>query len=166
MSGATFTLDMAEASAMFAAIRARGRKHRPLMVEIGSALEDSTRKRFRSERSPDNIPWAPISAEWRKAKQERGFAAGILKMRGDLLNSVRFEADESSATVIASQPYAAIHQFGGTIRPRRAKALKVGGRLRKSVTIPARPYMGLSKADAAEVLDAARDFLARSARVR
>lgn len=164
MAGASFALDMAEASAMFAAIRARGRNLRPLMTEIGAALEASTRKRFRSERSPDNVPWAPISAEWRAEKIERGFAPGILKMRGDLLNSVRFEADESSATVIASQPYAAIHQFGGTIRPRTKRALKVRGKLRRSVKIPARPYMGASTEDIAEILDAARDFLDRASR--
>ena len=164
MAGASFTVDIAEATYMFAAIKAKGRNLRPLMTEIGSALEDSTRQRFKSQRSPDDIPWAPISQEWRAEKAERGFATGILKMRGDLLNSVRFEADNSSSTVIASAPYAAIHQFGGVIRPRRKRALKVRGRVVASVTMPARPYLGLSAADRSEVLDAARDFLARAAR--
>lgn len=85
-------------------------------------------------------------------------------MRGDLLNSVRYEAGSDSVSVIASTPYAAAHQFGATIRPRRGKALKVRGRLLASVTIPARPYLGLSADDRSEVLDAARDFLARAAR--
>lgn len=51
MSGASFELDMAEANYLFAAIKAAGRNLRPLMNEIGSALEDSTRQRFRTERS-------------------------------------------------------------------------------------------------------------------
>lgn len=164
MSGASFELDMAEANYLFAAIKAAGRNLRPLMNEIGSALEDSTRQRFRTERSPDGARWAPISQEWRAEKAERGLASGILKMRGDLLNSVRYEADADGVSVIASTPYAAAHQFGATIRPRRGKALKVRGRLLSSVRIPARPYLGLSADDRAEVLDAARDFLARAAR--
>lgn len=164
MSSASFELDMAEANYLFAAIKAAGRNLRPLMNEIGSALEDSTRQRFRAERSPDGIRWAPISPEWRAEKAERGLAAGILKMRGDLLNSVRYEAGGDSVSVRASTPYAAAHQFGATIRPRRGRALKVRGRLLASVTIPARPYLGLSADDRSEVLDAARDFLARAAR--
>lgn len=166
MSGASFeaTADLAEVAFIFAQIKAAGRSQRPLMSEIGAALEDSTRKRFASERSPEGIRWAPISAEWREEKTARGFAAGVLKMRGDLLNSVRFESNADSATVIASAKYAAIHQFGGVIRPRKGKALKVRGRLLASVTMPARPYLGASQDDRSEILDAARDFLSRAAR--
>lgn len=165
MSSTSFELDMAEANYLFAAIKAAGRNLRPLMNEIGSALEDSTRQRFRTERSPDGARWTPISQEWRAEKAERGLASGILKMRGDLLNSVRYDPPtDNSVTLVASTPYAAAHQFGATIRPRRGKALKVRGRLLSSVRIPARPYLGLSADDRTEVLDAARDFLARAAR--
>ena len=164
MSSASFELDMAEANYLFAAIKAAGRNLRPLMNEIGSALEDSTRQRFRTERSPDGARWTPISQEWRAEKAERGLASGILKMSGDLLDSVRYDPGDDSVSVIASTPYAAVHQFGATIRPRRVKALKVRGRLLSSVRIPARPYLGLSADDRSGVLDAARDFLARAAR--
>lgn len=164
MAGASFDTDLRTAAHMFDQIKAAGRNMRPLMAEIGSVLEDSTRQRFRTQRSPDNIPWAPISQEWREEKAARGFAGSILTMRGDLRNSVRFEADAHSASVIASSPYAAIHQFGGVIRPRRARALRVRGRFVSSVTMPARPYLGMSDEDRSEVLDAARDFLERAAR--
>lgn len=165
MSGASFKIEVddAEARYLFAAIRARGRNPRPLLQEIGSVLEDSTRQRFRSETSPDGVKWAPISDEWREEKEERGFNTGILKMRGDLLNSVRSEVQGAEAVeIIASQPYAAIHQYGGTIRPRRGRALRVRGRPLGSVTMPARPYIGLSDDDRGEIVAAAQDFLDRA----
>lgn len=162
MAGVTMHLDLAEALAMFARIRAAGRNLRPLMTEIGSELEDSTRQRFRSETDPAGIPWVRISEEWAAEKAERGFASGILKMRGDLLNSVRFEASNDGVSIIASTPYAAVHQFGARIRPKRGRALRVRGRLLSAVNIPARPYIGVSTDDAANILDAAQDFLRRA----
>jgi phage virion morphogenesis protein len=167
MAGASVTvqLDNGEALRLFAEIKRRAINPRPLMVEIGSVLEQSTRERFKSETSPEGIPWAPISEEWKKEKAERGFSTGILKMRGDLLNSSRFEVEgDDTAVVIQSQPYAAIHQFGGVIRPKKGKALRVRGRFLSSVTIPARPSLGVSAADAEEIVDAARDFLDRASR--
>lgn len=163
MAGASFEVDLRTAAHLFDRIKAAGRSMQPLMAEIASVMEDSTRQRFRSQQSPDGIPWAPISDEWKAEKADRGFATGVLKMRGDLLNSVRPESDANSATVIASAPYAAIHQFGGVIRPKRGKALRVRGRFLSSVTMPARPYLGMSDDDRFEVLDAARDFLRRAA---
>jgi phage virion morphogenesis protein len=165
MAGASmdFSFDDSEALAMFARLRERGRSPRPVLNEIGSVLEQSARDRFKSERGPDGIPLAPISEEWRKEKARRGFASGILKMRGDLLNSVRANsATDEGVEVVATINYAAIHQFGGEIRPRRKKALKVRDRLLSKVTIPARPFLGISTEDRGEILDAVRDFLARA----
>ena len=85
-------------------------------------------------------------------------------MRGDLLNSVRGEHDDQSASVIESTPYAAIHNFGGVIRPKKGKALKVRGRLLGKVTIPQRQSLGLSEDDRSEIRDAVTDFLARASR--
>ncbi|MNR54745.1 Phage virion morphogenesis family protein [compost metagenome] len=56
--------------------------------------------------------------------------------------------------------YAAIHQFGGVIRPKKAKALKVGGRVVSQVRIPARQYLGISAEDATESEELAADYLA------
>lgn len=62
MAGASmeFSFDDSEALAMFARLRERGRSPRPVLNEIGSVLEQSARDRFKSERGPDGIPWAPI----------------------------------------------------------------------------------------------------------
>ena len=62
-------------------------------------------------------------------------------------------------------PYARIHQKGGTIKPKKAKKLVFKGRGGKKVavdevTIPARPYLGVSADDMKEVRETISDFLA------
>jgi phage gpG-like protein len=62
------------------------------------------------------------------------------------------------ATVV----YAAIHQWGGEIVPKTAPALYVPGYGKlKKVTIPARPYLGVSGQDAADIALIAQRFVAR-----
>ena len=59
--------------------------------------------------------------------------------------------------------YAAIHQFGGTIVPKSADrlAFRIGNRqiFAKKVTMPARPYIGLSGEDRAELVQAAAAYV-------
>nr|WP_299152128.1 phage virion morphogenesis protein [uncultured Tateyamaria sp.] len=66
-------------------------------------------------------------------------------------------------TVGSPLSYAAIHHFGGVIKPKKAKALafKAGGDsvFAKQVTIPARPYMGVSTDNAREIESAIGDFM-------
>ena len=67
----------------------------------------------------------------------------------------------------SNKPYAAVHQFGATIRPVRAKFLTLRTRqgevwgFAKEVTIPARPYLGLSAEDRRAVLDIVEDWSLR-----
>jgi phage virion morphogenesis protein len=152
MAGAALKLEWedSQAQAMFGRLIASGSNLRPLYSEIGFALEDSTRKRFDSETAPDGTAWAPISDAWQARKAERGFSEGILKMRGDMLNSVRAEPDSSGVSIIAGPTeYAAIHQFGGQAGRNHA------------VTLPARPFLGVSDDDGEEIIDAATAFLKR-----
>ena len=60
--------------------------------------------------------------------------------------------------------YAAIHQLGGTIVPKAAKALVFTGAdgslvFAQKVTIPARPYLGVSAANAAQMERLALSFI-------
>lgn len=128
-----------------------------LMSNIGSALEDSTRKRIdETKTSPDGAAWAPNTT-----------GNGILLQSGrNLLDSVGFIASSEEVEVGAGWEYAHVHQFGATITPKSAKALAfvLGGKLilAKSVTIPARPFVGLSAEDATEVERLTTDWLGRS----
>lgn len=153
MSGAKFNveLDQAAAQRMFAAMQAgAARGALPLFTEIGSALEASTRNRLEhTKRAPDGTPWLPLTAAWVERKKKKGYAEGILTMRGDLLNSITFEASATHVDIIAGPTeYALIHQEGG--RAGRGHATQ----------IPARPYLGLSAEDQTEIRDATSAWLA------
>ena len=70
----------------------------------------------------------------------------ILVQSGALRRSIHYQADANSMTIGVGAGlrgnYAAIHQFGGTIKPKAGKALGIPGvGPRGSVTIPARPYL-------------------------
>ena len=77
--------------------------------------------------------------------------SGLRRRTGDLANSIDFDIREGNLgpEVVAGSfgvRYAAVHEFGATIRPRRAKALRFqipggGWVTTKRVTIPARPYV-------------------------
>ena len=151
MSGAKFhiKLDDSAATALFDRISQGAASALPLFTEIGSALEGTTKDRFRTKTAPDGTPWLELTEGWLQRKRERGFAEGILTMRGDLLNSISFEAGADFAQIVAGPTdYALIHQQGG--QAGRDRATK----------IDARPYMGLSPEDEAEIREAAEEWLA------
>ncbi|MDR1350732.1 MAG: phage virion morphogenesis protein [Zoogloeaceae bacterium] len=106
---------------------------------------------------------------------KRGLARGEQTQRaslrplidtGDLSRSIRYQVSDGGASVLigTNREYAATHQFGATIRPKTKKALAVpieDGSLRlvKKVTIPARPFLGMSADDKVTVLDILQRFL-------
>ena len=96
---------------------------------------------------PDGTAWHPLNAAYATNKKGAGILKG-LAMRGGLQGSIAWAVDGDSVRIGSNKVYAAIHQFGGTIRPVRAAALvfHLGGKLIRAhaVTIPARPYLGLS----------------------
>jgi phage gpG-like protein len=75
-----------------------------------------------------------------------------------------YGVDQSSRVIVGSGlVYARIQQEGGTIVPRDAKALAFpmgnGMAFAQSVTLPARPYLGVSNDNKQEIIDAAVDFI-------
>lgn len=136
--------------ALDAAIRA-GLDLTPAMRASAGAMEDRARQSFEDQRSPLGVPW-------KKSARVAKDGGQTLIDTGDLLASLssRWGKDFAEAGPEASggaARYAAIHQFGGTIRPRRAKALKVGKRFFGSVKIPARPYLGFDDRLNAEIVE-------------
>jgi len=82
---------------------------------------------------------------------------------GALHDSIDYKSGLGQVTVGSPLIYAAIHHFGGIIKPKNAKALAFssGGKqyFAKSVTIPARPYLGISPDNAREIEDVVGDFM-------
>lgn len=116
----------------------------PLMDDIGAHVEMSTKERFDTNIAPDGTPWKPS----RRAENEGG---KTLLDSGHFRDSITRDVTGDSATIGTNIIYAAIHQFGGTIKAKNAKKLAFktpfGMAFLDEVTIPARPVFGLSAED-------------------
>lgn len=119
---------------------------------IAGVLENSAVRRFETEKDPEGKNWKP---------NQRG--GKILTLHGYLCGSIIGQATKDYAEVGSALIYAAIHQYGGTIKAKVQNFLKfnVGGRWasKKSVTIPARSYLGLSKQDEVNIGNTVENFI-------
>jgi phage virion morphogenesis protein len=164
MTGASITLHLHDEG--FAAglhrLAAMGHNTAGLMRAIGGGLVKATQHRFETATDPAGAAWAPLLPAYAAIKRGAGILRGAA-MEGGLMGSLTFAADRSSVRVGSNKVYAAIHQFGGKIVPVRASALffpLMGGNgvvyahRVKSVTIPARPYLGFGAAERLVVAEA------------
>ncbi|MBB4268143.1 phage virion morphogenesis protein [Roseospira visakhapatnamensis] len=147
------------------------------MDEIGGMMTTSTRHRFEMGVDPDGNPWPPSL---------RALAEGgqTLVDRGHLRAAVTYQATAARVRQGTNLVYARIHQLGGEIK-RQARTqtihrrLYADGRLGErfvkrtargavatdhavgahTITMPARPYLGLSTADRAQAGEILADWL-------
>jgi phage virion morphogenesis protein len=157
MTGVTLTasLDDAALQAALGRLAHLAANPAPLLKQIGTGIVDATHGRFQTQTDPWGRPWAPLSPAYAALKT----TTQILFERGRLWESIHWKVDGRQVLVGSVKEYAAIHQFGGTIKPKGAKALvfrlMLGGKpgfvRAHSVTIPARPYLGMGAADRAAV---------------
>lgn len=129
-----------------------------MMRAIGDGLVVTTQRRIREEVDADGNAFAPLNPAYAAIKR----GTGILRASNTLYNSITREYSINTVTVGSLVEYAAIHQFGGKIVPKNAKALvfKLGGGIVrvKSVTIPARPYLGFGAQEIQMALDVLEVF--------
>ncbi|ARE40901.1 Phage capsid and scaffold [Rhodovulum sp. P5] len=188
MAGIVITAELKDrvARARLAEILATLSDRRPLFQQIGERLQSSTKDRFRSESGPDGRPWVPLAPATIKARKKRGRAQiSILRETGVLAGSIVTQASNDEVRIGSPVAYAAIHQLGGTISIPARQGTVYFGRKRKTgprrfakkknktseahvvaipaytITIPARPYLGLSIADEAAIVEEAEDWLSR-----
>ncbi len=185
MAGARLTVDLDPVRDAIGRLAAAGRETRGLMDAIGAHVEARTAERFESESGPGGTKWPPSL----RARTEGG---QTLTDTGRLRASIGREATDTTATVGTNVVYAAIHQFGGTItkyaqsRPiyrsldavltqrreggrgprfvsRQRATLEtwhaVGGH---TVTMPARPFLGVDDEDRAAIGAIVADWVARA----
>ena len=129
-----------------------------LMESVGEALVSGVKNRFKAEETPEGKKWQPSA----RAASEGG---KTLTETARLRDSIDYAATPTKVMVGSNLAYARIHQLGGVIKPKKGKFLKFRGQggqevFVKQVTIPARPYLGVSKADMEEVKATIQDFLA------
>ena len=152
----------------------------PAFQDIGEHLLRSFDDRWTQGVSADGTPWEPLKPATIAAKKQN--KDKILVYRGNLKH-LHYQASSTGLEVGSGLVYAAIHQFGGTIHKgerhhdlhfKQGKDGTVSNRFVKKkasnfvqtvkigaheVTIPARPYLGLSADDKDEILKLLADHL-------
>ena len=136
-----------------------GRDLTPAMTECAEIIHADIRTNFENAITPDGQAWP--------ARKDQGFSHPLLDLSGSLMDAAtgegpgavtRISADGLDIGVDASVdqgglPGAFVHQFGATIYPVTKQYLSWinsdGDRVfAKSVTIPAREYLGFSTTSA------------------
>lgn len=160
MPTAALVIDASPIAELVRSLDAVDGEKREALDEIGAAWEASTHARFDSGVAPDGTPWKPsLRALQRGGKTLVGMPR--------LMGSNTHQVDGNTVEVGTNVEYAAAHQFGVTIKPKSP-----GGRLRfklpngqwaflKSVTLPARPFLGVGDTDYVTFGEILRDHIAR-----
>lgn len=165
-----------EAQAMFARLFSMGTNMRPLMQDIGEHVTETTKQRFQTSTAPDGTPWAPntqttyvqflgkfkggTGKDGRLNKAGAKRAAGKKPLIGEtraLSTTINYEAGDDYVQIGSPMIYAAVQQFG-------AKGKSFTGGKTPWADIPARPFLGLSAEDQANMGSAAKEHLDRAAK--
>jgi phage virion morphogenesis protein len=125
-------IDSAKLTAALRRLIASGRDLTPAMRRAAGIIHDAVEENFEEEGRPK---WKSLAASTLRQRAKEGSTGKILQRRGNLARSITRHYDAESAVVGTNLVYAAIHQLGGQ-----------AGRSRK-VTIPARPYLELTRDD-------------------
>ncbi|MEW6595659.1 MAG: phage virion morphogenesis protein [Thermodesulfobacteriota bacterium] len=175
MAGASINIvsriDDREVAKALERLHRRAERMAPAFKSIGEALLRSTQDRFSSQVDPDGRPWQKLKPSTVAGKAARRHSPKILRQRGYLADSIRYQANERGVRIGTNRIYGAIHQFGGktgahVIRPRNKKALAWPGARHPARAvnhpgsdIPARPFLGLSRQDRDRVVEVVADHL-------
>ena len=160
MPTAALVIDASPIAELVRRLEAVDGDKREALDGIGGAWVSSTLERFDSGTAPSGTRWKPSL----RARQTGG---QTLVEHGTLKNSNTYQVvGDDTVEVGTNVPYAAAHQFGVTIEPKSP-----GGRLRfklpngrwvspKSVTLPARPFLGVDDDDYVTFGEILRDLIA------
>jgi len=152
-----------ELKALLKRMQEKAKDLSPPLKSIKMGLIASIDRNFREEGRPDK--WQSLSPATLARRRKAGAGAKILQDTGRLKMSITAYSDKTMAKAGTNVPYAAIHQYGGTIkippmiiRPKNVKALhffmdgkevfcKFARLPERNVRIPARPFMLIQDED-------------------
>lgn len=128
-----------------------------LFDEIGVSLTESARLRFIDQSGPDGQPWAP---SYRAINQ----GGETLRDKGILMNSLTHVVLADGVEYGTNVPYAGPLHFGAEIQAVNGPFLRFkipgGGWVsKKSVTLPARPFLGINADDEQTIAGIINAFL-------
>ncbi len=122
---------------------------RKLYGVLGETLKKIHAERFKQEVDPQGNGWQPLSAKTLARKQKKGKSTKILRQDGYLSDRTAYNYNNKNVEFGSDAKYARLHQFGGK-----------AGRGKK-VTIPKRPWLGVSQQDEQKLLRKATALLQR-----
>ncbi|SNY91392.1 Phage virion morphogenesis family protein [Cohaesibacter sp. ES.047] len=162
MSGIEFLASLDATLPLRAASKLAALDEAELLDAVGAIGVSQSQRRISDEQAgPNGEAWPALNPEYAKGKRGAG---GILEGEGDLITSMDHVVGSGEVSWGSPLVYAAIHHFGGVITPKNAEKLvfQLGGRtiVADAVTIPERPYLGISQDNAAEIEDTALIFIA------
>lgn len=135
-----------------------GQNPAPALEGIGSLMQAKVQTGFRTSTSP-------YGGQWDKPGHRSGKP---LINSGQLLKSIDYRLVGNAVEIGTNKHYAAIHQFGGVIKPKNKTRLffMLGKRkiFARQVTIPARPFLpvnGLPDSWRDDVVDVVMDVIRR-----
>ncbi|EPZ5424853.1 phage virion morphogenesis protein [Vibrio paracholerae] len=126
----------------------RGTDLTSAMANIGEELLISHDQRFRDQKSPEGIPWAPLSEATKSLKSKN--VDTILVLNHVLSGTLNYQASSDNLLFGSPLEYAATHQFGRVTSPNSMIPNKA---------IPARPFLGVDENDRGMILETLSDYL-------
>lgn len=143
MSGAMLTWNLKDTKSLEAKLEKMSRVNTSALLEsLAEEVEDQTRERFDTKRGPDS-PWPEWSETYKISRP--GSGGSLLQKEGGLLNSITHNLNGDEVEVGSNLIYAATHQYGDEEKRK----------------IPARPYLGITPENEADLAQIAEDFLER-----
>ncbi|MBX3447513.1 MAG: phage virion morphogenesis protein [Parvibaculaceae bacterium] len=188
MSGASIVIDIddAEISAAIQRVIDAGLDPQPLWDDIGASMVVSTQQRFLAEKDPQYRFWKRHAPS---TKRRRGPFATILRLANILFRSITHNVLGAGGVEWGTNVrYGAVHQLGHTFQRMTSRRIVTYAKNRRdtwrfakkssraksrqdrlvqvpahSITIPARPYLGINADDRALVASKVEAYLARAA---
>lgn len=153
MAETRIDFDTTQADAFLKQLAAQLTDMTPVMSDIGELLIGSTRDRFRLGMAPDGTAWVPNSPA--TLARKRGSKPLIGESRS-LSTLFAYEARPDGVSWGSNLIYAAVQQMGAG---KGVFGSMVNGSPIPWGDIPARPFIGLSEADQAEILIVIESYL-------
>ena len=114
----------------------------PILRDIGEHLLNSTRDRFATEAGPGGTPWEPLDPGYAEEKRKRRPVAGLLVYDDLLRGQLAYVVSGGELALGTNRPYGARQHFGFT----------GPDSLGRTFDHPARPWLGVSPDDEAEIV--------------
>jgi phage virion morphogenesis protein len=103
----------------FATLKKRAGGLSPVLKNIGEYKVEATQRLFDQQQSPEGVRWAALSDRYKKKKK----GPKILTEKRYLRDSVIYRVRNGNLQIGTNLAYAAIHQFGGTIKKKERESV-------------------------------------------